>query len=250
MRVSGVAGLIVVICAFLPGVVLGVTLSELRAMQEVLDSARTDFARRAGRLSDAEASDYRAYIAQLSESMATACTAFSRTGGRLPDNIRCPRPAVSRVPLADIDQRSEATRSERTATLEAELDAGLGEFDERLLREQERVKAAAPPSATGSGSGAGGGGGPGGEQGAGDAETGSQVTGSQTSSGTQPTTTGGAAGPPGGQTVATGQPADVPDGSDDDVVARQMREAAENETDPELKEKLWEEYRRYKRGVQ
>jgi hypothetical protein len=37
--------------------------------------------------------------------------------------------------------------------------------------------------------------------------------------------------------------------ADDDVVARQLREAAENETDPELKKKLWEEYRKYKEGV-
>jgi hypothetical protein len=33
---------------------------------------------------------------------------------------------------------------------------------------------------------------------------------------------------------------------DDDIVARQLREAAENETDPELKEKLWKEYEEYK----
>jgi len=44
-------------------------------------------------------------------------------------------------------------------------------------------------------------------------------------------------------------PEDIPDGSDDDVVARQLREAAEKETDPELREKLWEEYRRYKAGT-
>jgi hypothetical protein len=30
------------------------------------------------------------------------------------------------------------------------------------------------------------------------------------------------------------------------VVARQLREAAEKEKDPRLKEKLWDEYRRYK----
>ncbi|MEX2962621.1 hypothetical protein [Microbulbifer sp. TYP-18] len=41
-------------------------------------------------------------------------------------------------------------------------------------------------------------------------------------------------------------PADIPDGNDDDVVARQIREAATRETDPELREKLWEEYRKYK----
>ena len=34
---------------------------------------------------------------------------------------------------------------------------------------------------------------------------------------------------------------------DDDIVARQLREAAENETDPVLKEKLWKEYEDYKR---
>ena len=41
-------------------------------------------------------------------------------------------------------------------------------------------------------------------------------------------------------------PDDIPDARDDDIIARQLREAAMNETDPELREKLWEEYRRYK----
>jgi hypothetical protein len=44
-------------------------------------------------------------------------------------------------------------------------------------------------------------------------------------------------------------PDDVGDGSDDDIVARQLREAAMTEEDPELREKLWEEYRRYKESV-
>jgi hypothetical protein len=39
-----------------------------------------------------------------------------------------------------------------------------------------------------------------------------------------------------------------PSGQDDDIVARQLREAAEKETDPELKEKLWKEYEEYKKG--
>lgn len=38
-------------------------------------------------------------------------------------------------------------------------------------------------------------------------------------------------------------------GGDDDIVARQLREAAENETDPELKEKLWKEYEAYKKNT-
>ena len=56
---------------------------------------------------------------------------------------------------------------------------------------------------------------------------------------------GGAGGGSGPNTV----PADIPDGSDDDIVARQLREAAMTETDPELREKLWQEYRNYKKST-
>jgi hypothetical protein len=41
-------------------------------------------------------------------------------------------------------------------------------------------------------------------------------------------------------------PTDIPSGNDDDVVARQIREAAMKEVDPTLREKLWQEYRKYK----
>jgi len=41
-------------------------------------------------------------------------------------------------------------------------------------------------------------------------------------------------------------PANIPSGSDDDVVARQLREAAMREPDPAVREKLWDEYRKYK----
>jgi hypothetical protein len=43
---------------------------------------------------------------------------------------------------------------------------------------------------------------------------------------------------------------EVPDGSDDDIVARRLRKAAEQETDPELKDKLWQEYIEYKKNAQ
>ncbi len=46
----------------------------------------------------------------------------------------------------------------------------------------------------------------------------------------------------------TGVPSDIPDGRDDDIIARQLREIAEKETDPKLRARLWEEYRRYKAG--
>jgi hypothetical protein len=49
---------------------------------------------------------------------------------------------------------------------------------------------------------------------------------------------------------ATVDPAGQPriSDQDDDIVARQLREAAEKETDPELKKKLWKEYENYKKS--
>ena len=41
-------------------------------------------------------------------------------------------------------------------------------------------------------------------------------------------------------------PEDIPSGNDDDIVARQLREAAMREADPEVREALWNEYRKYK----
>ena len=38
----------------------------------------------------------------------------------------------------------------------------------------------------------------------------------------------------------------LPDARDDDIIARQLREAAMQESDPELREKLWKEFERYK----
>ncbi|HUI62161.1 MAG TPA: hypothetical protein VLX90_18190 [Steroidobacteraceae bacterium] len=39
------------------------------------------------------------------------------------------------------------------------------------------------------------------------------------------------------------------DGSDDDIVARRLRKAAEQETDPVLRKKLWAEYLSYRSNV-
>lgn len=45
-------------------------------------------------------------------------------------------------------------------------------------------------------------------------------------------------------------PDDVGNGQDDDIIAKQLREAAMKEKDPELRAKLWEEYRKYKKDLQ
>ncbi len=44
-------------------------------------------------------------------------------------------------------------------------------------------------------------------------------------------------------------PADLVNAKGDDVVAKQLREAALKEQDPVLREKLWDEYRKYKSGI-
>ena len=62
--------------------------------------------------------------------------------------------------------------------------------------------------------------------------------------------------PEGGELTKTGiesatppVPEDVPDPQGYDIVAQQLREAAAVETDPELREKLWDEYKKYKAGL-
>lgn len=49
------------------------------------------------------------------------------------------------------------------------------------------------------------------------------------------------------QDTGAGGRRDEDDSRDDDVIARQLKEAAENETDPVLKEQLWKEYEKYKK---
>jgi hypothetical protein len=184
---------------------------------------------------------------------------------------------------ADFDRGQ--TDDEKIALLDAELGNSLSEFDEKLLREQrelaeksrsvsasgsgeqrERGEGASGKAGDGDGEGegekaAGGSGGEAGESGSesaaggagGDgeserqAESGQQSgTGGEGAEGNERVASAGGASGDGRQAGKTSTPADIPDGKDDDIVARQLREAAENEQDPALREKLWEEYRKYK----
>lgn len=131
------------------------------------------------------------------------------------------------------------TSAERAAVLDEALRQGYETFDGFILSERERAQNesnAAGSVAIGGDAGGGGGG----------------------AAASQPQTlpeTGGASGadlpssvsvsspPP--PTESFPPPEDIPSGRDDDVVARQLREAAMNEPDPELREALWDEYRNY-----
>ena len=48
------------------------------------------------------------------------------------------------------------------------------------------------------------------------------------------------------QGTATKAPKDIPPADNDSIFEKQIRDAAENETDPEVRERLWNEYRKYK----
>jgi hypothetical protein len=52
---------------------------------------------------------------------------------------------------------------------------------------------------------------------------------------------------PGGKNLGNGKvPEDIPSANNDSVLEGQIRQAAMNETDPEIKAQLWNEYRKYK----
>lgn len=128
---------------------------------------------------------------------------------------------------------SQATLEE----LERVLDQELGTFDSSVQREQRNAEEqSSQPSGAGSGSAPvivfedypeqqSGGGSSGGGSGSGGS--------------------GGGGSSDGNVSVAVEDARIPPPNPDDDIVARQLREAAIAETDPELKERLWEEYYRY-----
>jgi hypothetical protein len=149
---------------------------------------------------------------------------------------------------------SPATDSETAAVLDRQLGGSLEEFDQRMRQEMERLaeettdaeREGSQGTGGGTGSGSGSSGGtagestPSGETDSGGARGGTEEGGDSAGS-------VGGSGP--GGTGSDRVPADVGDGEDDDIVARQLREAAVAEDDPELREKLWDEYRRYKASL-
>ncbi len=134
------------------------------------------------------------------------------------------------------------TPAEQIAILNGQLERGTGEFDEMILEEQAAQRRAAreqvpgsvmTSASTNSGSGVGN------DEGiadVGDYSTGGGLGGVSRA--------GDSAEFP-RNTTKYPPPADIPSGNDDSVFARQLREAAMREPDPAIREKLWDEYRKY-----
>lgn len=135
------------------------------------------------------------------------------------------------------------TEEEKARILDAQLGDEFAKFDEQMLGEREQIA---------KGENERGGGGNGYDDGEGDGEgSGYGDDPMQTAMADQqplPPRGGGFPGDIKRDDISPAPP-DVGDGQDDDIIARQLREAAQKEKDPELRAKLWEEYRKYKKGV-
>lgn len=176
---------------------------------------------------------------------------LAQTVGALPAGTTSAGPGVAKTPMV-------ATDAEEVAALEAKLGGSLAEFDQLLLDEARRARTRGAMGGSGSPGGSGGvaagenlsKGSGAGSKAPGVADPGNGKAAPQRSAG-EPGLPGGRieGSDPGTAGATAVRPPDVGDGSDDDVVARQIRKAAESEPDPELRQKLWDEYRKYKQGT-
>jgi len=164
-----------------------------------------------------------------------------------------------------------AESEDRVKTLDRQFNESLAAFDEMLLKELRILQAASAKRMTGLAEAAATAGREAGQKGRdGAGEKGSSTEGAQgsaaeTAKGDQAGSDSGRAGAAGGgkpgdsagasqETGGWGSggtgapPSAYTTSSDDDIVARQLREAAEKETDPVLKAKLWKEYEEYKKS--
>lgn len=188
---------------------------------------------------------------------------------QLPPSADPARQAFERAPRSAFVIVPERTEADDIAALDAELNRSLSQFDEMLLKEMDELRQTAASASTHDGDAAMAGeagtgdegvsteegtGQPNGQRGEMTASRGEmdESRGEQAANGHQRLPR-----QPTGESEADGGrvgtpfpvPSDIPDGSDDDLVARQIRHAAMTEPDPALREKLWEEYRKYKQGA-
>jgi hypothetical protein len=137
------------------------------------------------------------------------------------------------------------TAAERRADLDGQLDASLDRFDEKLRREQQATASERDTQSSARADGAVVDATSSGERERDDIRR--DRSGDLQSAGLE---NPGPAGSDQNQAGSGASAKPIPSGVDDDIIARRLRRAAENETDPELREKLWAEYRDYKENTQ
>jgi len=228
---------------------------------------------REGNTPESELLEYIEFVAELKHNVIEGCRSVRSLGGDGDQHdVECGMLDEGTDGFRDADfsdiQR-EATREEKANDLKGQLRDLESDLDDMLLKGQAKLERDDDIGGSGGGGGligeisqqikkaeeqlekTGGQSQPSGDAtagtGAGDAAGGSGA-GAGPKSGTEIDAGVGQGGEQQGESQ-TSSPDDVGDGSDDDVVARQLREAAQAETDPELKEQLWDEYRKYKKSL-
>ena len=144
-----------------------------------------------------------------------------------------------------VGQYPGESAEERKARLEKTLEESVGGFDEVLAEEQREISTVGRNTEGFGGSGGGGGGS--GRVGLGKQATGGDVEGAgQVATVERPNTRPEASvAGMSEEDIRSRTPEDIPDLVAEDIVAKQLREAALSEDDPALRERLWEEYRLY-----
>ena len=217
--------------------------AEFRALRRIKTEADNDRA----------VEEFAEFVASLHRKMLEACHKFRTLGGdpdslgfkcRLPEEEPASGQGSPQTPMI------AQTDMEKMASLEDPLSKSLNEFDLWQQEKQEKLRdkvasqrsAGSPPRARVKRDGGSDQSEPGA---AGIRPDGSSSK--ERSIDTEPRMAEAGAGPGVKKPVKTTPRGQVAGGgSDDDVVARQLREAAEKEQDPVMKEKLWDEYRKYK----
>jgi len=205
-----------------------------------------------------ELREFAEFVATLKREVIERCEVVRRLGGDMSqhgvDCVKLEDEAESKNSGALPNIEREPTEKEKITVLMSQIEQLESEHDEMILKYQPKPKGQEEVS-TSNGDWAGGFDGSGTDDSSEASETadvGEPTDGSVSELGSD--------GEPIGRKVEPGAGPGVdkqgempefdienaPDGSDDDVVARQLREAAEAETDQYLKEQLWTQYKKYK----
>jgi hypothetical protein len=135
------------------------------------------------------------------------------------------------------------TNAEKQARLEGDLERSVGGLDEVLGQEQKEIDSVGRNTEGFGGDSRNGGGVGLGKQSSGGGQRGGE--GDISSSNASPKTA--SVGQLSQEEIDARTPDDIPDLISEDIVAKQLREAALTEGDVKLRERLWEEYRNYNR---
>ena len=213
---------------------------------------------RSGKASPEVLKDYEAYLARAHE-MVVENRKIVKEMEAVYAKLAPPRQSASsstsaeKRDITDPKIPDEEQLDER-ATLEREFNASLAAFDEMLLKKWDEILARSAEEMSDLGEELGDKKGRSGEEA--EEEEMSSIEGSpETQEEAEDRKTATESGRPESNGGDKGRPLTQKEREryseyDDDIVARQLCEAAENETDPELREKLWKEYEDHKGKVE